>query len=1209
MDQGQRILQCLQHSVDTSNAETIRAAEAQLALEAQQPGYGVVLCQIALSSGAAVPAHLRQLAAVLLKQYVKAHWQEGERGFQPPEASEADKQQIRAALPAGLMEPDSKIRTAVAMAIAAVVSWDWPQAWPGIMEFIVNSIKDRKDANLLMGCLRCLSVIASDLDNEQAPQLVQALSPELCSVVCHPSTPPAVAATCFSIMAELAGALAALSGTYQRQVRQMLVPLMEPWLPLVCSTLTSDIKDRGGWAPKCAALRLAHPLVAYFSKPLEAGMPQLMGATWQLLLAAQPLHQSILVEGSEEEGMADDEAGAAAGGEEEPVGLDSLLNQLFELLLSFVGPSRFRRQLEAALPQMVYVAVAYLQMTQDQAEAWAASVNQFVADEEEDMISCRASAELLLCELSEDFGSPALSAVLEAVSRRLAEADAAAAAAAAAGQSGAAAAAGSWWAMREACIMALGACSDQLVQAVLGQSLSAQQMQQVLDTLLQRDLQPLLQYNITQHQQQQQQQLQLGDEGAQFVAGRALWTGAKLQEVATAQQRELLLRAAATAVITNASGPVTISAFRALAMLCPATSPGQLQPLLSPLLGSLVTLLAAAEEESLHLVLEVLEAVIAAAAAGGQGGLSPEQAMAVAQPVLQAWVAHTSDPLISPDAQAVIAAIAAHPACLPSLAAAAAPTLAGILSSGAAARQAKRQGLRPRLAAAAAAAAAAAGGAVEEAPMLVEASLDLLGTLLQPEQPAVAAELTRGILGPVLHLLLASDDPSELNSAAQLLLQLLRCCPTADLLSCNTTSSSAATAAGPSAADGSAGVLPHLLAVARQLTSPSQPDSCSMGAGPLLVQLLKTFQQQLSAPAPAALLAAAGSSAAAAAAAGSSSCVALLLHDVAAKLASGGCSAAVVASLLEFVVRLALLDGQQLLELLAGMALQQPDGSSTTGLAVVIPLWLEHTPDLSGSLLTRQNAAALLQLLQLRHHPGLASLMVQGQPIEAPAAAGGGGRVTRAKAKQQGGLQYSQVPAPAKVLQVLGQLLAAEAEGASAGRARGRAGGAPWELAGGDNDDEDYEDDDDDNEDDEGFESEEEGGAAAAAAAAAGDFSSPMAGMKLKGVGLPPELVTKGLDMEAMLNRSEATTPLPEDPADATDPLLRTSIRSMLRQGLGALAAADPGFMAAAAAHVGPGRELTALQQLLAAPSTHVGPGRELATLQQLLAPAAGEQR
>lgn len=30
----------------------------------------------------------------------------------------------------------------------------------------------------------------------------------------------------------------------------MLVPLMEPWLPLVCSTLTSDIKVGGGWQHK-----------------------------------------------------------------------------------------------------------------------------------------------------------------------------------------------------------------------------------------------------------------------------------------------------------------------------------------------------------------------------------------------------------------------------------------------------------------------------------------------------------------------------------------------------------------------------------------------------------------------------------------------------------------------------------------------------------------------------------------------------------------------------------------------------------------------------------------------------------------------------------------------------------------------------------------------------------------------------------------------
>lgn len=49
-------------------------------------------------------------------------------------------------------------------------------------------------------------------------------------------------------------------------------------------------------------------------------------------------------------------------------------------------------------------------------------------------------------------------------------------------------------------------------------------------------------------------------------------------------------------------------------------------------------LLAAAGEEAVHLVLEVLSAVIEATAplqAGTAGGLNPEQAMAVAGPVLQ----------------------------------------------------------------------------------------------------------------------------------------------------------------------------------------------------------------------------------------------------------------------------------------------------------------------------------------------------------------------------------------------------------------------------------------------------------------------------------------------------------------------------------------------------------------------------------------------
>jgi hypothetical protein len=71
------------------------------------------------------------------------------------------------------------------------------------------------------------------------------------------------------------------------QVRDLLVPLVQPWVPLVVSALSTDAAGRASWSTKLAALRLGQALATYFSKPLAAAMPPLMGAAWQLLLALQ----------------------------------------------------------------------------------------------------------------------------------------------------------------------------------------------------------------------------------------------------------------------------------------------------------------------------------------------------------------------------------------------------------------------------------------------------------------------------------------------------------------------------------------------------------------------------------------------------------------------------------------------------------------------------------------------------------------------------------------------------------------------------------------------------------------------------------------------------------------------------------------------------------------------------------------------------------
>lgn len=83
MAQLQSVLSALQQT-QGPDPQGIKHAEAQLKALSQLPGFGVVLLQIALASKQEVPAPTRQLAAVLLKQYVKQHWISGERGFEPP---------------------------------------------------------------------------------------------------------------------------------------------------------------------------------------------------------------------------------------------------------------------------------------------------------------------------------------------------------------------------------------------------------------------------------------------------------------------------------------------------------------------------------------------------------------------------------------------------------------------------------------------------------------------------------------------------------------------------------------------------------------------------------------------------------------------------------------------------------------------------------------------------------------------------------------------------------------------------------------------------------------------------------------------------------------------------------------------------------------------------------------------------------------------
>lgn len=140
MDAGtQQLYQCLASTL-APEKEARQGAEAALEAGAKQPGFGTALLRIV--GAADVPQPMRQLAAVVLRKYVREHWTFESSAYREPPVGEEEKEAIRGALPGGLADPASKLRTAVALVIAAIARWDCPQQWPALLPGLLQAVGD-----------------------------------------------------------------------------------------------------------------------------------------------------------------------------------------------------------------------------------------------------------------------------------------------------------------------------------------------------------------------------------------------------------------------------------------------------------------------------------------------------------------------------------------------------------------------------------------------------------------------------------------------------------------------------------------------------------------------------------------------------------------------------------------------------------------------------------------------------------------------------------------------------------------------------------------------------------------------------------------------------------------------------------------------------------------------------------------------------------
>ncbi|CAN1296180.1 Ipo9 [Linum perenne] len=609
IDQDQQwLLSCLTATLDP-NPEVRNFAETSLSHASLQPGFGGALSRVAANRELSLG--LRQLAAVLLKQFIRKHWEEDD----DVTVSVEEKEVIRKHLLASVDDSHRKICTAISMAIASIGAYDWPENWPELLPSLLRLINDRSNMNGVQGALRCLALLSADLDDTVVPTLIPVLFPSLHTIVSSSQDfNKYLRSKALSVVYSCVSVIGVMRGVYRTETTALMTPMVKPWMDQFAIILGQPVQpeDPDDWSMRMEVLKCLSQFVQNFPALAEGEFMVVVEPLWQTFVTSLGVYIRSSIDGAEDsfEGNYDSD-----GAEK---GLDSFVIQLFEFLLTIVGNARLQKVVLSNINQLVYHTVAFLQITEQQIHTWSTDANQFVADEDDVTYSCRVSGTLLLEEVMASCGVDGINAIIDASRQRFSES-----------QQQKAAGSAVWWRIREAALFALASVSDQLLEAE-GSGTTKIGLGNLIESIVAEDI-------------------RIGPHEYPFLCARVFMLVAKFSSVVILTIFIVGVHRMLTALYAIRPPPVKVGACQALSQLLPEANKGIVQSQLIGLLSSLADLLQQASDETLHLVLETMQAAIKA---GHEILVAIEPTISAM--ILNVWASHISDPFIGIDAIEVL---------------------------------------------------------------------------------------------------------------------------------------------------------------------------------------------------------------------------------------------------------------------------------------------------------------------------------------------------------------------------------------------------------------------------------------------------------------------------------------------------------------------------------------------------------------------------
>ncbi|KAG0466448.1 hypothetical protein HPP92_018028 [Vanilla planifolia] len=758
VDQDQKwLMDCLTATLDTSR-EVRSFAEASLHQASLQPGYGAALTRVTVNKN--IPLGLRQISFSVFQHFIKQHWQEGEENFVYPVVGAEEKEIIHQLLLPSLDDSDRKIRTAISMAIVSVSQYDWPDGWPELLPFLLKLISEQANVTGVHGALKCLSLLSGELDDTLVPKLLPALYPYLHTIICSPHLyEKALRSKALLIVHSCISVLGSMSGVYKTETASLILPMVDSLIDQFSVILQPPLpsEDPDEWSIRMEVLKCLLQLVQNFPNLLVGKIPVILSSLWQTFVTSVDVYQnsSIHSNGDSYSGRFDSDGNQRS--------LDSFIIQMFETLLTIVGNSKLAKVIEGSMKELVYYTIAFLQMTEEQVHIWLLDANQYVADEDDITYSCRVSGSLLLEEMVNAYGEKAINSIVEAVRKRFSES-----------LDEKVSGSASWWKLREASLFALTSISEQITETQIyyrNQGLQKINFGYLLEQMVAEDL------RIDVHE-------------FPFLHARIFSVVSYFSSLISYTAREQFLYSAAQAIALD-----VLVLVKLCLRLLPEIKVELVQPHIMQILLSLIDLLKQASDETLHLVLETLQAAVKA---GHELSTSIEPVLAPI--ILDVWVQHVSDPFISIDALEVLEAIKDAPGCMHPLVSRVVPSIGPLLEN-------------PK----------------HHPAALLAGSFDLLTMMIKDAPVDVVKTVFDKCFDSTIRVVLESDDHGEMQNATECLAAFVAG-GKHELLSWT---------GDPSF------MMKRLLSAASRLLDPSLESSGSLFVGSYILQLIFHFPSEM----------------------------------------------------------------------------------------------------------------------------------------------------------------------------------------------------------------------------------------------------------------------------------------------------------------------------------------------------------------------------